>query len=563
MALPGADPIAAALAAGETPSPEMVAASQEKEGFSSRTAIALFVAIALLLLPTTWSLHRVGLHTKARIDIPPEALADRVQLLLSGLGYPETPRYRNYGFDCCDARNFKDVVGLGQQRGTEVLATHQPAVMRFWYRQHRDPIVARANFVSYDEPANDQPGMGRLALDAKGRLIALEMRPDAEVSSRTSIPDDTKLFDATGLERARFQTVVPRTVPPMAFDKQMAWVGTYRDDLPDAVRVEAAWWQGRPVYLNITGNQHRPDERHDALPAALPFVNAITAVLAILGAVLAGPYNLRAGRGDRRGAAFVAWGMFLIGVGAYILQGRFAASFSAFANVMLWLAVITTGSVFIWMAYIAIEPFVRRQTPDALISWTRFYSGHLRDPLVAAHILVGVGVMLVNSLIANLIMQFGAKVWIIALPANSVRALESPAAFAFGLLDTLVGATLMTFQFLLLTLVFRAIVRRQWIADVIACAVMGALGLYAYTGAVGFVMNAIFMFVLLMLLRRFGFLSMLSAFWTIVVLESVPFSLDAWYTGRVVVTLALPLLVSAWALWVILTDRRTAVEVAS
>src|SRR5690349_1847109 len=38
MALPGGDPIAAALAAGETPSPEMVAASTEKEGLSPRTA---------------------------------------------------------------------------------------------------------------------------------------------------------------------------------------------------------------------------------------------------------------------------------------------------------------------------------------------------------------------------------------------------------------------------------------------------------------------------------------------------------------------------------------------
>ena len=42
MALPGGDPIAAALAAGETPSPEMIAASQEKEGFSPRAAMLCF-----------------------------------------------------------------------------------------------------------------------------------------------------------------------------------------------------------------------------------------------------------------------------------------------------------------------------------------------------------------------------------------------------------------------------------------------------------------------------------------------------------------------------------------
>jgi len=45
MALPGGDPVAAALAAGETPSPEMVAASQEREGFAPRTAVACFAGI--------------------------------------------------------------------------------------------------------------------------------------------------------------------------------------------------------------------------------------------------------------------------------------------------------------------------------------------------------------------------------------------------------------------------------------------------------------------------------------------------------------------------------------
>src|SRR5580704_9450617 len=80
MALPGGDPIAAALAAGETPSPEMVAASQEKEGFSSRTAMLVFLAgVVLLVAP----LMRSGVELlgpgRAQIDIPPEALAFRAQ----------------------------------------------------------------------------------------------------------------------------------------------------------------------------------------------------------------------------------------------------------------------------------------------------------------------------------------------------------------------------------------------------------------------------------------------------------------------------------------------------
>src|SRR5262245_27203499 len=50
MGLPGADPIAAALAAGETPSPEMIAASQEKEGFSLRAAIFCFALVVICML---------------------------------------------------------------------------------------------------------------------------------------------------------------------------------------------------------------------------------------------------------------------------------------------------------------------------------------------------------------------------------------------------------------------------------------------------------------------------------------------------------------------------------
>src|SRR5262245_45069640 len=41
--MPGGDPLAAALAAGETPSPEMVAASGLKEGLRPAVAIGLLV----------------------------------------------------------------------------------------------------------------------------------------------------------------------------------------------------------------------------------------------------------------------------------------------------------------------------------------------------------------------------------------------------------------------------------------------------------------------------------------------------------------------------------------
>jgi serine/threonine protein kinase len=70
MALPGGDPIAAALAAGETPSPEMIAVSQEKEGFSPRTAWACFGVLLALLAAVSVIHGKLDLQARAPLEIP-------------------------------------------------------------------------------------------------------------------------------------------------------------------------------------------------------------------------------------------------------------------------------------------------------------------------------------------------------------------------------------------------------------------------------------------------------------------------------------------------------------
>ena len=42
-----------------------------------------------------------------------------------------------------------------------------------------------------------------------------------------------------------------------------------------------------------------------------------------------------------------------------------------------------------WLDYLALEPFVRRRWPEAMISWTRLLGGRFADPLVARDILIG------------------------------------------------------------------------------------------------------------------------------------------------------------------------------
>jgi predicted Ser/Thr protein kinase len=98
LALPGGDPLAAAIAAGETPSPEMVAASGSKEGLRPGIAWALLAFIVLGTMGVVWMYDRTMLHRRIPFDKPPEALAERVRLFLKKVGCLNDSDYRVYGY---------------------------------------------------------------------------------------------------------------------------------------------------------------------------------------------------------------------------------------------------------------------------------------------------------------------------------------------------------------------------------------------------------------------------------------------------------------------------------
>ena len=85
-ALPGGDPLAAALAAGETPSPQVVAAAGETAGLPVRIALAslAFVLIGMAVL----YLLAARTNGLARIDLPysPEVLTQRARDIVRQLG---------------------------------------------------------------------------------------------------------------------------------------------------------------------------------------------------------------------------------------------------------------------------------------------------------------------------------------------------------------------------------------------------------------------------------------------------------------------------------------------
>ncbi len=250
MALPGGDPIAAALAAGETPSPEMVAASGEKEGFSARTSVLCFAAVILCLVAMVLLSGKTTLLGVAPLPLPPDALAFQARELLKQFGYSETPLDSASGFySSPDQDAYLAYVRQHDfANGWTPLARHQPALTRFFFRQSQDyllpgtfmtllggdPVAPVNGFVQPDDPPNTEPGMIRVSLDANGKLVELDARPHIASSGAEHTMDWNGLLIAAGLDPARFSTVTPASIPPMFADSMMAWTGSYPNGHPNS-----------------------------------------------------------------------------------------------------------------------------------------------------------------------------------------------------------------------------------------------------------------------------------------------------------------------------------------
>src|SRR5688500_9266113 len=90
-ALPGGDPLAAALAAGETPSPEMVAAAPKEGILRPQIAVALFISFLVLLAICGWVTKYSAVYRMTPLDQPPAALRAHARDVIRKLGYTQPP----------------------------------------------------------------------------------------------------------------------------------------------------------------------------------------------------------------------------------------------------------------------------------------------------------------------------------------------------------------------------------------------------------------------------------------------------------------------------------------
>jgi len=561
-ALPGGDPLAAALAAGETPSPEMVAAAGPQGSLRPAVAWACLVASIVLILGTSMFIapHDTDWGL-APMPKSPEVLADRAQELAKRLGYASAvdradwigtdQDYLQYASAHPDSKDWK------RTSAEQVW----PSTVNFWYRQSPRWMMPAVAFggpptVTASDPPHESAGMVTIRFDMQGNLLFLRaVPPQVDPGGPSQAPDWNLLFSAAGLDMTRFASASPKWAPPDAFDSRAEWEGRLPDHLDLPLRVSAAAFHGVPVYFQVIAPWDTP-RRGDPIQfgPGTTISSLVTAALLIgvvgLGALFARS-NLRRGRGDSRGAlrlmGFAAVTYVTYALSNYHLVPR--TDYVLFQFVLL--AIPLFFSLILGIGYAAVEPYARRSWPTLMVSWQRLLSGRLRDPLVGRDILFGV---LAGAISIALLLGVNARVGISeAFPVFSPFGAGTWASVG-AVVYRLSQSAYIAMERLALLTIATGVLRKKWLAVLVTGLLLVAQD--ASPNAVDVVLTIVYAAMFMIVLVRLGLIAttcFIVVFYCVA--TSPPLEFSQWYAGRAAIGLLIPVALLLYGFYVSLGSQ--------
>ena len=561
-ALPGGDPLAAALAAGETPSPQVVAAAGETTGLPVRIALGALTAALLGLLAFYVLSARVSGIAKLELPYSAEVLTERARDVVRQVGYAGQPVVDSAGGFFYEGELLEHLDHAGSTHPNwDVVLKSRPSLLTYWRRQSPDYLAAtefKSNLmvpgiVNLEDPPPILSGMIAVSLDPAGRLTRFAaIPPQSEESSGAAKPCDwSLLFSLAGLDMAQFHTAQPIWNSLGSSDQRAAWTGVWPGTTMP-LRVEAAALQGKPVFFELISEWTKPDRMVSSQNSpggkALEIALVLFVLVLLSGAAWLARRNYLQQKSDPQGALRLGLLIFVLQMSVWLFTGHFMPSVDLFGLFVL----ATSGAVFLaavfCIVYLAIEPYVRRHWPHAIISWSRLMAGRLRDPLVGRDLLFGVILGISWAIVFTL--QYVALKHIGAAPElGSPDFLLGPRQVFGTCLTHLAQSVQATLGFFFLMFVFRVGFRNSWLAA------LGFVAFWSFAAAYGshhywiviptvVAIYAIAAFVVL----RFGFIALAVGTFTADLLGSIPITTDfsSWYIGSSVFVL---FLVTAMAVW--------------
>ena len=337
----------------------------------------------------------------------------------------------------------------------------------------------------------------------------------------------------------------------------MAWQGSYGTSaLP--VRVEAGTFNGTPSYFEVVFPWSTPGRSSD--PSLEPFrtrafydvaVEDVLGFAILVASILLARYNWTHGRGDVRGAAFV----FLYLLSALLLSIVLGAHRITYGDQV---SIALAASLSAALVYMALEPWVRRIWPQALITWSRVLAGRWRDPVVARDVAIGVlAAVAINCLRHALYLWASpvgapatANVYVGGLARFSLDQLMGTRFVASAALYCFAGGFGLALYMFFLFFLARAVCRKPWLGALVYLAVSSVffLPFIAAGDWIELTVQTTVTVVTVLVMLRFGLLAL--AVWAtcgwFIEHSLLTYEFGAWYGESSLVAVAV---IAALALW--------------
>jgi serine/threonine-protein kinase len=405
--------------------------------------------------------------------------------------------------------------------------------------------------------------MINVRLDHTGRLLYFQAIPPQreEHPQATKAVDWHPLFAASGLDEADLKPTVPVWNALASADERAAWEGTW-PGTGHVLHVEAAALHGKPVFFELSGPWTNPLRMPGPKPTASERAVGIIATCFLLLLLSTGLWlayrNYSRGKGDQRGAWKLARVVLLLEIALFLARAHL--KFSGDSLVLL-VPAISTGlflGVFMWVLYLALEPYVRSKWPQTIVSWSRLLAGKLRDPLVGRDILYGtlLGLAWVLVFYAGYFfdMRMGERP---LLP--QIEILEgSRAAFSMWL-GNVEGAIIGVLLFFFILVFFRALVRNRWLAAALFVLVFAIPKILAtHHPLIDSPVWTIIYLIAAIAVVRFGLVVLATAVFTANILLNVPYTLDfaEWYASASIAVVLSIVALAGWGFYTALAGQR-------
>ncbi|MGD9345982.1 MAG: protein kinase [Candidatus Aminicenantes bacterium] len=575
-ALPGGDPLAAALAAGETPSPEMVAAAGKSGRLHPRVAIGWLAVLLLGLIVAAFLADNATVLGNAGFTEKPDALDKVARDIIDDLGYDETPKDRAYGFEYD-----KDYLWALRAEGNTSIQSEknkhaEQSGMYFWYRQSPEFLIPLARYswqVSSVDPASSLPGMIGVRLKGNGELIEFRAVPHKSNKPKDESKgvDWAQLFVAAGFDLEKFSEKKDDNFLgdlSVSADDHIVWEGT-RSNGAKKVRVEAASYDKRPVYFRIADK----DPLAKRIPLGIPpsdkqpiRVEEYRAIewsymlIILVAAALVARRSLRLGRSDRKGSFRL--GVFILSLNLFSwffeashvphFGGELAIVYSGLGSAMFY-------ALYFGLVYLAFEPYIRRFWPKLLISWNRLLAGRFRDPSVGRDLLVGSAVGVWCWPVLEFL-TVSAPDWLGPVPPfwRTIPSTLLGGRYLLGVSIFSLSAVGVSLVYLFTLLLLRLLLRKWWLWAP-AFIILGSLFfiLTDITSLGRWLMVFVLMTSLLLLNTRLGLLAAIAFFYASYILHDFPLTADlnAWYLGSSLFALGLIAAIGVYGFYTSTTGR--------